>query len=309
MSLPSGIINTGAQHLIGAGELFTTGKVFYVDSVTGSDGNVGSDPAAPKATVDSAIGSCTANKGDTIVLMPGHAETVTATSIALDVAGVTILGLGNGLKRPTFTFGAAAATITVSAANCAWKGCHFIGNFLDVAAAFTLAAAKDFELNNNSFIDNTASLGFLSIIVTNATDNSADGLTVTENYVYGLDLSPNAVISILAAQDRVLIADNHANLAATNDVGHFITVAAKIVKGIRILRNSLIVVGSSGATVGIFMTGSSTTNTGIVAYNLVNSLDAGTELITTAALGLAMFDNKYTGALTASGYILPAIDA
>ena len=119
----------------GAG-LLTFGNIFFVSSVDGSDNDSGTSPVSAKATVDAAIGLCTANNDDVIVLLPGHAETVTATSIARDVAGVRIIGLGKGLKRPTFTFGAAAATITVSGANCSWENCHFIGNFLDVAAAF-----------------------------------------------------------------------------------------------------------------------------------------------------------------------------
>ena len=236
------------------------------------------------STVDAAIGETLANGGATIYVLPGHTETVTATSIALDVAGVNIIGLGNGLNRPTFTFGAAAATITVTGANCSWSNCHFIGNFLDVAAAFTIGVAKDFRLENNTFVDNTASLGFLSIVVTGSVDNDADGLTVVNNFWYSLDVSPNAFVSILAAELRVLIADNNVDMAATNDVGHFITLAAKIVRGIQILRNRLIVVGSTGAVVGIFLTGSGTTSKGVVAYNLVSSLDTTTELIATAGL-------------------------
>lgn len=265
--------------------------------------------AAVYNTVDAAIGACTAAQGDVIYVMPGHTETVTATSVAVDISGISIICLGNGLNKPTFTYGAAAATITVSAANVLWKGGHHIGNFDNVAAAFTLAAAKDFRLEGANFIDNTAALHFLSIVVTGATDNDADGLSVVGNHWDGLALSPDAFTSILAAERRVYIADNDVNMAATNDVGHFLTVAAKVQTDIRILRNNLVVVGSTGATVGVFMTGSSTTNTGIMAYNNCASLDATTELFATAALGLAQFENRYTGALTAQGYRLPAIDA
>lgn len=303
-----GMVNRGSQYLLGAGELFTTGKVFYVSSVDGANGNPGTDPAFPKGTVDDAIGACRADKGDIIVLMPGHAETVTATSIALDVAGVTIIGFGSGLKRPAFTFGAAAATITVSAANCAWRNCHFIGNFLDVASAFTLAAAKDFSLENNTFVDNTAILGFLSIVVTGATDNGADGLSVSGNYWQGLDVSPNAFVSILAAEKRVYLADNDVFMDATNDVGHFVTLSTKIMTGITIVRNTLQVVGSAAAAVGVFLTGSGTTSTGLVAYNLVSSLDTTAELIATAGTGLKFFENYYTGTADASGKLWPIVD-
>lgn len=261
------------------------------------------------ATVDAAISACTANRGDVIFVSPGHTETVTATSIALDVAGIRVVGLGTGLNRPTFTYGAAAATITVSAANCSWENCHFIGNFLDVAAAFTIGAAKDFQLLNNTFVDNSAILGFLSIVVTGATNNDADGLSVVDNYWYSLDVSPNAFISILADELRLNVTDNYCNMAATNDVGHFITLAGKIIKGARIARNRLVVVGSTGATVGIFLTGSGTTSNGIVENNYVSSLDTTTELIATAGTGLVFFENYYTGTADASGKVWPTADA
>lgn len=259
-------------------------------------------------TVDAAISACTASAGDKIYVLPGHTETVTATSIALDVAGVEVIGLGKGLLRPTFTFGAAAATISVSAANCSWTGCHFIGNFDNVAAAFTLAAAKDFTLENNTFVDNSSSLHFLSIVVTNATNNAADGLTIKGNTWNGLALAPNAFISILANQDRLLIENNDVFMAATNNVGHFITLAAKIISNSRIRNNVCVVVGATSATVGIFLTGSGTTSIGIVSDNKVASLDTTTELIATAGTGLKYFENYYTGTADASGKLWPAVD-
>ena len=62
------------------------GNVFWVDSGAGSNGNKGTF-ARPFATIDYAIGQCTANNGDLIMVMPGHTETVTAAAgIAVDVA-------------------------------------------------------------------------------------------------------------------------------------------------------------------------------------------------------------------------------
>lgn len=265
--------------------------------------------AAVYTTVDAAISACTANRGDAIYVLPDHTETVTATSIAFDVAGVSVICLGTGLKRPTFTYGAAAATITVSAANCTWKGGHFIGNFDDVAAAFTLGAAKDFTLEGGTFADNSSSLHFLSIVVTGATANAADGLRVVGNTWYGLALAPNAFVSVLGTLHRLTIMDNDVNMAATNDAGHFLTLADKVVSQARVRRNTLTVVGSTGAAVGIFLTGSGTTSTGDVADNRVSSLDTTAELIATAGTGLVYFNNLYTGTADTSGKTWPLADA
>ena len=66
------------------------GKVFWVNNSTvlpdnglgGSNGNA-CTYTKPFSTIDYAIGKCKASRGDVIYVMPGHAETVTATSIAL----------------------------------------------------------------------------------------------------------------------------------------------------------------------------------------------------------------------------------
>ena len=64
--------------------LTTTGKVFYVHYGTGKNGaGAGVFPEAPFKTIDYAIASCTANKGDVILVMPGHSESL-ATDIDVD---------------------------------------------------------------------------------------------------------------------------------------------------------------------------------------------------------------------------------
>lgn len=294
-----------------AGKVFIVGKaaVAYRDMYAEIFDNDTQGVARVFSTVDAAIGACTANAGDTIYVLPGHTETVTATSIALDVAGVNIICLGSGSNRPTFTFGAAAATITVTGANSTWKGGLLVANFADVAAAFTVGAAVNFRVDGVEFRDTSSILNFLSALVTGATNNEADGLTFVNNYVYGLAATANAVVSILANENYITIADNFADKAATNDAGQFITLSSKVILGARIARNRLILVGATGATVGIFLTGSATTCTGIVENNYVASLDTTTELIATAGTKLKYFENYYTGTADVSGKLWPVVDA
>lgn len=287
----------------------TTGKYYFVDSVTGSNGNSGLKPERAFATVDYAIGRCTADKNDVIVLMPGHVETVTATSIALDVAGVRVIGLGQGRLRPTFTYTATGSTITVSADDCSWENTVHVGNVDNCVTAFTVGAAKDFTLKDNEFVDNSNALHFLSIVTVGTTDNAADGLRVLNNRWWGLALAPAAFLSITGDLDRLLVADNFADMAVTDDEGHFITLTADTIRRAQILRNQLVCTGSAGAAVGIFLTGSATDCTGVVAYNLVSSADTTAELIATAGTGLDYFENYYTGTADASGKVWPAADA
>jgi len=128
------------------GDRLVGGNVYFVDSGAGnrSDDNDGLHPTnSPMATLDGALDRCTASNGDFIVLLPGHAESLSAT-VALDKIGVTILGLGNGQNRPTFTFTATAADnmfeVTVADIkldNIVMKGTAAIGDgetFIDVQA-------------------------------------------------------------------------------------------------------------------------------------------------------------------------------
>lgn len=263
------------------------------------------------STLDAAVSDCTANAGDVIAVAPGHAEAVTATSIDIDVAGLTVINMGHGGNAPTYTFGAAAATITVDAANVKWIGGKFIANFDNVAAAFTVgtAAADDFRVEGGVFVDNSSSLHFLSIVVTTTTDGNADGLAIVGNTWHGLAIAPNAFVSILGDISRLDIQDNFVDMAATNNVGHFITFAAKDSLATRIENNRCIVTGATDATVGIFLTGSGTSHTGFVKDNNTSSLDTTTELIFTTGTGLDYYNNTYTGVADKSGYVLPAIDA
>ncbi len=95
----------------------TTGKMFFVSSVVGKANNVGDDPLRPLATLTQALAKARANKGDYIILMPSHAETVTAIGgITVSTAGVTVIGMGVGAQRPTFTFSTVAgASLLVNA--------------------------------------------------------------------------------------------------------------------------------------------------------------------------------------------------
>lgn len=133
-------------------EMNSTGEILFVHSGTGvNEAGGGNNPDKPLATIDYAIGLCTANKGDRIVVLPGHAESIAAAAgIALDVAGVSIVGLGTGSLKPTITFTAVAADINVSALNCRVSGLRCVSaidnlvNFIDVDEEFCTIENCDF---------------------------------------------------------------------------------------------------------------------------------------------------------------------
>ncbi len=126
-NFPHGITSFGVPVLPKANSDARTGNVIWVDSGAGSDSNDDASFDKPLATLDHAIGHCTANNGDTIYIKEGHAETYSAkASLVCDVAGVTIIGLGVGDDRPTFTLGTAVAVdIDITAASVEMYNLHF----------------------------------------------------------------------------------------------------------------------------------------------------------------------------------------
>src|SRR3990167_7356471 len=117
-------INGGVDKVSQSLPLSLAGKVFFV----GNSSSVGYNDIVQKykntggfyVTIDSAINACLASRGDTIFVAENHAETLTtAGAIALDVAGVKLIGLGVGNNRPRITFGSTdnAATFTQSGDN------------------------------------------------------------------------------------------------------------------------------------------------------------------------------------------------
>ena len=126
------------------------GQVYWVGNSTtalmdnqkaASNGNDGTY-LAPFSTVDYAVGRCVANRGDVIFVKPGHAETISsATTLALDVAGVAVIGLGQGSNRPTFNLTATTSTITISGANCTFWNCLVTGGVDAIVAVYTVSGA------------------------------------------------------------------------------------------------------------------------------------------------------------------------
>lgn len=297
---------------IGYGVPSTTGNTWYVSSVTGNNSNDGKSPARPKGSIAGAISAATASRNDVIVLMPGHTSTISsATGLALNKAGITIVGIGNGNNRPVLTLDTATtATIAVSAANITIQNVVFVANFADVASCFTLTTAKDFTVKNCEFRDTSSVLNFVSIITTGSTNNAADGLSFVGNTVNGLGTTAATTpIKIAGNCDRVTINDNFIVLAILNNTSAVLAHTSKVVTSLLMARNRVFRPNTDTATGGILITTSSTTNTGIVCDNYVQHADVAAAILVTAGSIYGMFNNLADGDADASGYVLPAIGA
>lgn len=119
--------------------LLCESQILFVDSgatnkLDADDTEHGHSFQKPLATLGYAVGLCTADQGDVILLAPGHAETLAgASDLDIDVAGITIIGIGNGTLRPTFTLGGedAATTIEINGSNITVKNLRIVGGDTD----------------------------------------------------------------------------------------------------------------------------------------------------------------------------------
>lgn len=186
----------------------TTGNVFYVDSGDGSDaaGNGGTQDA-PFATLDFAIDKCTANNGDVIFLMAGHAETLSADSdVDIDVEGITVIGLGQGSDRPTFTFDTAVtADFKLAAANTVVANLLFVAGIDALTGPIEVSAADCAILDCEYRDDDSNNFETTDVVVTTT---AADRLLI-DGFRYAHDggsggTQQQAVINI-AVVDQVEI--------------------------------------------------------------------------------------------------------
>uniref|UniRef100_A0A6M3JBG2 Pectate lyase n=1 Tax=viral metagenome TaxID=1070528 RepID=A0A6M3JBG2_9ZZZZ len=156
------------NHLVG-------GNVYFVDS--GGDGasnnNDGLHPSRALATLDGGINKCTDNNGDFVVLLPGHAESV-STTIALDVAGIKILGIGHGTLRPNLTQATSGSSgvITISSSNVEIENIYFTGSATGTNERFLIISTKsqnNITVKNCVFEQKSKNLDAVTIVgVTNA---------------------------------------------------------------------------------------------------------------------------------------------
>lgn len=224
------------------------GKVFFVgDSSTVDLYRVqqlfGLDPDGKLryfSTIDAAIGACTADRGDVILVAPGHTETVTAAAgIAVDVAGVSIIGLGRGSLRPTVNFTTATtASFKVSAANVLVKNILFTGGIdalvnpvhIDAAdCALVDVETRDVTGQATDFVVTTANADRLYIerwthrgAAAAGADTAisivgGDGITIKDFWVDG-NFAVAAIENVTTACTNITITDGFARTRNAADV-------------------------------------------------------------------------------------------
>ena len=283
------------------------GKFIYVDSAV--DGASGANPDEAVGTLDEAFALCTANVGDTIVVMPNHAETITgAGGIAHDVAGVSVIGLGTGDQHPRFLMdGAATVTYLISAADAYLENLEFASGHADVVTAIAISTGVGAQIINCEFNDNVANENFLSAIKSTGAANTADGLTAIGNFFYSADAATLGFVIMTDDSIGVRLEDNIVISEGTGLATMMTVATGKDVRGVRVLRNFL----SSKATAGnLFISNdtASPNNSGFIAHNRCRHADVTSTHTLGVVGGCGVFDNLSASTDAVSGFVIPAID-
>lgn len=219
------------------------GDIWFVCSTNGTDGaGYGQNPDAPFASIDYAVGKCTASKGDVIYVLPGHVETITGTGVTVDVAGVSVIGLGHGSLMPQIKHNHADAEVSIAADNVTWQGIRHSADVTDVKVAIEIEDGIDYCTVRGCVFDvvTTATDEFLVSVRTNDASNFAliedndfdmglgaavaaisftkdtDGTIVRKNRVRG-DYSTACINGITTKSTKLLIEDN---LLINGDAGN-----------------------------------------------------------------------------------------
>ncbi len=178
------------------------GDVYFVDSNGGgsADSNAGTKKN-PNTTIQSAHDQAKAANGDTIVMAPGHAETIsTAAGIALTKAGIRYVGTGRGSEMTTISFSATGSTLTQTGANCVYENIRFTGTIDALVAPLTISVANTTFINCE-FVDTTTLNTFHWLTVT----ASGTGLTLINCRNKGTDTAGNTAFITMAAVEDVKI--------------------------------------------------------------------------------------------------------
>jgi hypothetical protein len=256
---------------------------FFVDATNGSATNDGTTRERATTTIAKALDFCTASRGDIIWLMPGHAETISAAAgLALDVAGVSIIGVGNGALQPTITFDTAnTADMDVDAANVLVENVHFRANFADIAAAIDVNA-DDFTMRGCRFSEVATNMN-AKIWIQDAAATASDRITVEDCHCVALDAANTHFINFAGTPDGCIIRGN----TLIGDWGTMCIGGAGVVTNIVITDNII----SNAASTNDSIINLDATATGIVMRNLACGAAAQANGVTATACAIA--ENYY----------------
>lgn len=283
------------SQLEGAG-LLTFGNIFFVNSATGSDtAYVGKEPATPLATIGAAISAATASNGDVIIVLPHHSETVTS-AIAMSKAGISLIGLGAGLARPSITGNGTIDAINVTGANCLIQNFQFPAPSTDDQTSDINVAAGGLVIRDTYHIGSQTSKNKTDIITVASGGND---LLIEGLIAYNTVVDAVSCISLEAAVARAIIRNCAIQGSFTTAPLMDEAAATNILVENNLFKNT--------KTTGSCMNFTNN-STGVARFNHNSGRDTTLANNVVAGTGMDFFENRATEEAALNGAILPAAD-
>ena len=271
-------------------------NVFFVHSPTGANATDRGAKDQPLASLDYAVGLCTADRGDVILALPGHVETITAAAgLDLDVAGISLVGLGNGRNRPLINFTTATtADMDVDAANITLANMRISLVGVDALVAPIDVNATDFSLIGCEIeCADATNQAVLAVL----TDANASRFWMEDCYVHGTsDAGMSAAVRLVGGAGHHIINNDFIG-AYTTTIGAIENVTTACTEAY-ILRNRIRNLTASSAKAMVFVTGA----TGQIAWNMMQIL-TGTAPITGDAMSW-VGANYYAATIATAGTLI-----
>jgi hypothetical protein len=245
----------------------TAGVVYYVIGATTTTFQISAirgGSAVDESTAGTSVKAFPiASLGDTIYVLPGHNENVSsATALDINVAGITIVGLGSDETRPTFVLDTATtAIVTISAPGVTLQNVIIDATgYAAIAAAMTVTASDVLVQNCKFNLANATNQAGLGIITTAL----ANRLKIDSCYFYGTtDAGTTNVLQLVGGND-ITISNNRFVGAYTTSLGAINNITTACLR-MQIIGNYInnqtasstkcivLVAGSSGTIAGNFM--------------------------------------------------------
>lgn len=228
------------------------GNTWYVDSaVPGGVAGSGDSWGAAFLTLAAAIAA--ALPDDLILVSPTHAENISAAgTVTVNKAGLRIIGLGTGRRRPTFTWTATAATWLVSSASVYHENLVFIGEGIDAVVTMMGITADDCTFNSCEFqIGKISFVPLLGITITGAINR----FKFYNNFVHGLAVANcTNFIQIVGGGDGHEFVGNYIKGNFTTTLGCINNITT-LCTNVLIYQNVLINATAAATKVAVFLTG------------------------------------------------------
>lgn len=258
--------------------------------------------------IPTGLARCRAGRNDVVMVLQGHTENVTSTTLANMVAGTRLVGVGRGSNRPNLRWTATSSQFVMNDADCV------IANFIlrmegaVVVKAVAVTAADCAILGCDIDVGSTASTNLSTIGIDIGA--GAHRFELRDNYIHGIaGATCTQVVAVSGAADGVIIKGNKI-YAATSVVSVGVIDVTAAATGLDIggnlLHNRVASSTAAGSVTGAVAC------TGMVYDNYCRLEDTAATPATTgwtlnSTSLLALYQNFTTDTKNTSGILSPAV--